>query len=348
MTPAGTHVPIMPTECLQYMGLSDKEEETQPQLVVDCTLGYGGHSFCILQELQKKKGHLQHHHHLWGFDQDPLEIQKACQRLTNASRTVDGEEAQTVHFTAVNQNFATVKEYLASQNRLGQITCLLADLGLSSMQMDDNQRGFTYKREGPLDMRMNPHDDTRETAYQLLQRIKPKELQRILEENSDEPHAKEIALGLVGCGTKNNKSKDILPETTLELAHRVRDIVRPLIEPTMPKKNKNALKSALESTLARTMQAIRIQVNGEFEALEKLLRDLPDILAPGGKAVFLTFHSGEDRRVKKSFKGGFKSGIYSSWSRRVVRPSSHERRSNLRSSCCKLRWVVRSSSDDPQ
>lgn len=356
MTPAGTHVPIMLSECLEYMGLlmeenvvtpptppplQQQQQQQQQLVVVDCTLGYGGHAEHILQALEKKMP--MGGGKLFAFDQDSIEIVKTSERLRIAAKS------KNVEFVPVNQNFATVKSYLEAsssssqkqqqQQQLGQVACLLADLGVSSMQIDDNKRGFTYKREGPMDMRMNPTDQSRETAHQLLKRLKPKEFQRMLEENSDEIFAKEIAFGLLG----GNKNAVVIPETTLELANRVRDIVQPLLleKQKLLKKNNNDLKLALDSTVARTMQAIRIEVNGEFQALERLLEDLPDILKPGGKAVFLTFHSGEDRRVKKALKDGFKNGIYSSWSRNVVRPSSLERRNNPRSSCCKLRWAVK-------
>eukprot|EP00956_Cyclotella_meneghiniana_P031434 scaffold82513_cov22-Cyclotella_meneghiniana.AAC.1 len=184
-----------------------------------------------------------------------------------------------------------------------------------------------------------------ETAYELLKRLRVRQLKAMLQENSDEEFADEIAYGLIGNGYK-------IPETTMELADRVRDVARPLIEKqngwnsngkqALGKNQAKKLKQQLDSTIARVMQAIRIEVNREFEVLEKLLEDLPNVLSPRGKVVILTFHSGEDRRVKKSFKSGFKSGIYSAWSRDVVRPTKEERRDNPRSSCCKLRWAVRS------
>ena len=350
MTPAGTHVPIMVKECLHYMGLErhsvleDIEEPPRevthppPLLVVDCTLGYGGHSSYILKNLVNAK---HGGSRVIAFDQDSAEIKKTEERLRSAlnesgllNRSMDDPDL----FTAVNQNFETVGTYLSSTNQAGLVTSLLADLGLSSMQIDDNDRGFTYKRRGPLDMRMNPDDET-ETAYDLLRRLRPRQLKSLLKENSDEEFAAEIATGLVGRGAK-------IPETTTELAERVRDVVQPLIEQEKGSGNANKhptkkLKKQLDSTVARVMQALRIEVNGEFEALESLLRDLPAALSPGGRAVVLTFHSGEDRRVKKAFKAGFNSGAYSAWSRRVVRPSHEERRNNPRSSCCKLRWVVR-------
>jgi 16S rRNA (cytosine1402-N4)-methyltransferase len=362
MTPAGTHVPILLKECLHHLGLSSQHDDelqssmvvsssisSQPLLVVDCTLGYGGHSSQILKALSEaEKGS-----RLVAFDQDSLEIVKTEERLravlrelmNGAGAITTGNEEEEIIFTAVNQNFSTLASYLRETDQLGKVTSLLADLGLSSMQIDDNSRGFTYKREGPLDMRMNT-DSFTETAYNLLCRLKPKQLQAMLEENSDEVFASEIASALLG---KKGGANAIVPETTVELAERVRDTVRPLLQDKKQQQKKlssGAVKKLLDSTVARVMQAIRIEINGEFRVLDQLLEDLPDVLVPNGRAVFLTFHSGEDRRVKKAFKAGFKNGIYSSWSSDVVRPSSTERRDNPRSSCCKLRWAIRSDSKD--
>ena len=342
MTPAGQHVPIMVKESLHYMGLDDNHPKSEPMLVVDCTLGYGGHSSYILQQIMNSTDA-----RLIAFDRDSVEIKKTEERLrrsvleqSSANVTESLEKGNGV-FTAVNQNFAELGSYMTSTNQLGKVTSLLADLGLSSMQIDNNDRGFTYKREGPLDMRMSPEDDTSETAYQLLQRLRVRQLKSMLKQNSDEEFAAEIAQGLIGKGNK-------IPATTIELADRVREIAGPLIEKQnnwnngqeLGKNQAKKLKGQLDSTIARVMQAIRIEVNGEFNVLEKLLEDLPNVLSPGGKVVILTFHSGEDRRVKKSFKSGFKSGIYSAWSRDVVRPTTEEKRDNPRSSCCKLRWAI--------
>jgi 16S rRNA (cytosine1402-N4)-methyltransferase len=349
MTPAGMHVPIMVKECLHFMGLDTltANEDDGDLLVIDCTLGHGGHSSFILKYLCDRNDGSR----LISFDQDSIEIKKTQERLITALKENNlpslHETGQTCikpyiyHdqiFNTVNQNFQTLASYLSSSNQMGKVTNLLADLGLSSMQIDDNSRGFTYKRDGPLDMRMNPDDENIESAYDLLRHLRVRQLKSLLRENSDEVFASEIAVALVGKGSK-------VPETTVELAERVRDTVRPLLQKKggkMTKKETAETKKQLDSTIARVMQAIRIEVNGEFRALDKLLADIPNILAPGGRAVFLTFHSGEDRRVKKSFKNGFKSGIYSAWSDDVVRPTKEERRNNPRSSCCKLRWAVRS------
>ena len=416
MTPAGTHVPIMLNECLHYMGIksmrsinnNEEDDSTQdqniepkehqnqlPALVVDCTLGYGGHSSHLIEAILLRNKQIRDDDsvgsvvnanenalisQLVAFDQDAVELKKTDERLRAAHdlQHPDNEQDQTNSnvFTTVHQNFCTLGKYLERTGETGRVTNLLADLGLSSMQIDDNERGFTYKREGPLDMRMYTNVDdssettdtatsstavtsSEETAYDLLCRLKPKQLKSMLEENSDEVYATEIANGLLlknDPKKKKNQKKASIPKTTTELADRVRAIVEPLMQEAEfdrgKAKNSNNVATAaeikvpkanLDSTVARVMQAIRIELNGEFRVLEQLLYDLPTILAPGGRAVFLTFHSGEDRRVKKAFKSGFKSGIYSSWSRDVVRPTAKERRDNPRSSCCKLRWVVRSN-----
>jgi 16S rRNA (cytosine1402-N4)-methyltransferase len=328
---------------LDRLGLITSSE-TEPLLVVDCTLGYGGHSSHILKAIAKRQ---EDGSKLIAFDQDPLEIAKTDQRLREklvkyfeATNETTPMRAELV-FQTVIQNFETLGPYLKNQGKMGRVTSLLADLGLSSMQIDDNSRGFTYKRDGPLDMRMNNEGQRIESAYELLCRLKPPQLKSMLSENSDEVFASEISAALVGKGMK-------IPETTLELAERVREIVYPLLLSVQGNKRNgsiaaNTVKKQLDSTVARVMQAIRIEVNGEFRALETLLADLPDILAPGARAVFLTFHSGEDRRVKKAFKEGFKNGVYSDWSKEVIRASNEERRDNPRSSCCKLRWVIRST-----
>lgn len=245
MTPAGTHVPIMVNECLHYMGLTRKNDDSTateiddeknaniPLLVIDCTLGYGGHSSYILKHLVDRiqngasSSSSSSSSRLIAFDQDSAEIKKTEERLQNGLTELGQRRNITINtgslFTAVNQNFQTAGEYLSSTDQSGKVTSLLADLGLSSMQIDDNDRGFTYKRDGPLDMRMNPEDDTAETAHDLLKRLRVRKLKSMLRENSDEEFAAEIADGIIGKGVK-------IPETTIELADRVREIARPLIE----------------------------------------------------------------------------------------------------------------------
>jgi 16S rRNA (cytosine1402-N4)-methyltransferase len=376
MTPAGQHIPIMIQECMTYLGFGNAsiEDDNHHQqdnsvkktndalLFVDCTLGYGGHSTHVLQHLLSSQVHPHRNsfdrrrpYQMICFDRDPIEIVKATERLHHVIREHSTQhdigDADAVSMndivTTVNCNFRDLRTYLQNDPNIGKVTALLADLGLSSMQIDDASRGFTYKQDGPLDMRMTVDDTTKtESAYELLCRWSVNELTTVLQDNSDEVYASIIAQAILG-----PKSTGI-PSTTVELANIVRDTVRPqlLQAKTQSQSNKSSVrnydsvsvKKQLDSTVARVMQAIRIEVNSELDSLQQLLDDLPYLLAPNGRAVFLTFHSGEDRRVKKAFKLGYKNGIYSSWSRDVVRPTSTERYNNPRSSCCKLRWVVRS------
>jgi 16S rRNA (cytosine1402-N4)-methyltransferase len=297
-TPAGTHVPIMVNECLEHLNA------TGADVAVDCTLGYGGHSSALIAALPQNA-------RLLCFDRDGVELARTSKRLVPLAS--DGE----VELDAVHANYACVGAELA-QRKL-RASCLLADLGCSSMQIDDPERGFTFKRDGPLDMRMGLAEAT---AAEFLQRASIKEVAAALRDGADfsRRDSREIAVAIL---------KEPIPTTTTLLADRVRAVRLEEEDCT----GHDAVK--------RAMQALRIVVNGEFDALDELLASLPDILAPGGRAVFLTFHSGEDRRVKKAFKKGVASGIYADAARRPVRPSPGERRRNSRSGCCKLRWCVR-------
>ena len=295
-TPAGSHVPVMVGEILEI--LRPHPGET----VVDCTLGHGGHASAILQRLAP--GGL-----LLGVDVDPLELPKAEARLRALGF---GEEV----FRIRRSNFAGLQRAMAAEGLVGA-DCLLADLGVSSMQLDTPERGFSTKISGPLDMRMNPGRGI--SAAQLVKNILPVPLAAILRGNADEPHAETIATALAG--------NDFT--LTTDLTDAIRGSLRFL--------------SAEETDISvrRVFQALRIEVNGEFGALDSLLRALPFCLKPGGRAAVLTFHSGEDRRVKKSFQAGHREGIYSEIARDVTRPTPAECRANPRASSAKLRWAVR-------
>lgn len=220
-------------------------------------------------------------------------------------------------FLAVRSNFAGLPQALAAANLAGA-DCILADLGVSSMQLDDPSRGFSLKLEGPLDMRMNPQRGIPASA--LVEKTSVATLAKLLEENADEPRANELAAALAG---------RTFPTTTA-LAAAVRTV--------FPRLNREES----ELTLRRVFQALRIAVNDEFSALEMLLRHLPSCLNPGGRVAILTFHSGEDRRVKKSFEAGLRDGIYSDIAREVIRPTPDERHGNPRSAPAKLRWARKS------
>ncbi len=293
-TPAGTHRPIMVAEILEV--LLPKPGD----VAVDCTLGYGGHAQEILARLQPGG-------RLLGLDADPIELPKTEARMRAAGF---GPEI----FTAIRSNFAGLPQALAGLDLAGA-DCVLADLGVSSMQLDDPARGFSMKSDGPLDMRMNPKRGF--PASLLIEKSSPEALAELLSENADEPRARELA----------NALAQLRFATTYELVKAIRT--------ALPRLNKDET----DLTVRRVFQALRIAVNDEFCALEMLLRQLPTCLNPGGRVAILTFHSGEDRRVKKSFEAGLRDGVFAEIAREVIRPTAEERRYNPRSSPAKLRWA---------
>lgn len=283
-------------------------EVLQPRpglIAVDATLGYGGHAREILEKILPGGK-------LIGVDADPLELPKTEERFR-------GWQYGPECFSAHRSNFAGLPGILAQEGVTG-VDLLLADLGCSSMQFDNPARGFSVKLEGPLDMRMNPGKGRPASA--VLKSVSAEELEELLKENADEPEAWRISQALAG--------KEL--GTTLELAEAIRRAL-PRFE-----------EADLDAAIRRVFQALRIEVNDEFTALDQFLRILPGALNPGGRVAILTFHSGEDRRVKKAFENGRKSGLYSELSEDVIRPSPEERRSNPRSIPAKLRWACRTAS----
>lgn len=293
-TPAGTHRSIMVAEILEVLAPKPGD------IAVDCTLGYGGHAQEVLAKIAPGGK-------LLGLDADPVELPKTEARL----RSLGFDE--TI-FTTHRSNFAGLPQILAGQNFTG-VDLILADLGVSSMQLDDPTRGFSVKFDGPLDMRMNPQRG--QPASAVLRKIKPDALVEMLEDFSDEPNAAQLATALAG---KNFSS-------TQQLAGAVRGAL-----PRLGRED-------ADLTVRRVFQALRIAANDEFSALETFLRNLPQCLKLGGRVAILSFHSGEDRRVKKSFEANYCNGIYSDISREVVRPTPAEQHSNPRSAPAKLRWA---------
>ncbi|MEO6993315.1 MAG: 16S rRNA (cytosine(1402)-N(4))-methyltransferase RsmH [Lacunisphaera sp.] len=303
-TPASSHRPIMVAEILEVLALQPGER------VVDCTLGFGGHARELLAGVAPGG-------RLVGLDVDPIEQPKTIERLRAAGW---GEDV----FTAVRSNFAGLPKVLAQLGWDGA-DAILADLGVSSMQFDDPARGFTFKTDCPLDLRLNP--SRAPSAAEWLAAVSPATLASVLSENADEPDAEILARGLAErrIGTPITR--------TVQLAGAIRAILhqhRPRRDPETD-----------DDCVRRVFQAIRIAVNDEFGALDTLLRQLPACLRSGGRVAILTFHSGEDRRVKHSFREGLRAGIYTATNDEVVRASAEERRANPRSSSAKLRWAVR-------
>lgn len=302
-TPAGMHISICVNEILDFL-------QIQPgQQGLDATLGYGGHTRRMLEKLQGKG-------HMYALDVDPIEIVKTKQRLADAGY---GEDILTIKQT----NFRNIDQVA---EEAGGFDFILADLGVSSMQIDNPDRGFTYKFDGPLDLRLDPEKG--ESAAERLREVSYEELVGMFQENSDEPYAEEIATVIM----KRNRTKNYV-ETTTQM--------KEVIEEALSFVPENERKEAVKKSCQRCFQALRIDVNSEFEVLYDFLDKLPDALRPGGRVAILTFHSGEDRLVKRAFKAGAKAGVYSEVSKDVIRPSAEECARNPRARSTKMRWAVK-------
>lgn len=302
-TPAGMHISICVREILDFFDI-------QPgQKGVDATLGYGGHTLKMLKCLDHKG-------HIYGLDVDPIESAKTRERLAHQGF---GEDMVTVRLL----NFANIDE-LAEE--CGPFDFVLADLGVSSMQIDNPERGFSYKTDGPLDLRLNPQAGV--SAAERLKHISQKELCGMLLENADEPYAEEISRTVAA-----QIRRGIPIETTAQLKETIENALS-----FLPEKDR---KEAVKKSCQRTFQALRIDINNEFEVLYQFLEKLPGVLKEGGKAAILTFHSGEDRLVKKSFKEYYRQGIYREIAKDVIRPSAEECARNSRAKSTKMRWAVK-------
>lgn len=302
-TPVGMHIPIMVNEILDFL-------QIQPgQTGLDATLGYGGHTGRMLERLESKG-------HIYALDVDSIEMEKTRKRLENKGY---GPEILTIR----KLNFANIDQIVRES---GPLDFVLADLGVSSMQIDNPSRGFSFKEEGPLDLRLDPLKG--EPASERLKGLTREELTGMLIENSDEPYAEEIARAVMG---EIKRGREVATTTRLyEMIDRALAFI--------PEEER---KEAVKKSCQRTFQALRIDVNSEFEVLYEFLDKLPGVLKPGGRAAILTFHSGEDRIVKKSFKEMYRAGLYSQVATDVIRPTAEERRMNSRAHSTKMRWAVK-------
>jgi len=301
-TPAGQHVAVLLNEVLARL------DPKAGEVVVDATVGWGGHAV----ELLKRVGPAGR---LLGLDLDPDNLLRARQQL----------EPLGLPFDLHRGNFAGLDRVLAGHGLAG-VDALVADLGMSSMQVDDPERGFSYRRDGPLDMRMDP---TRgQTAAELLATIPEEDLRRALTELGDEPAARTIAAVIV----KARRTRP--PQRTGELVELILDATGQGNWRLHPSKRKWTTHPA-----ARTFQVLRILVNRELANLEHLLRILPACLNPGGRTAIISFHSGEDRLVKNAFRAGLHAGVYEAISPEPIRAAFYERQSNPRSRSAKLRWA---------
>ena len=238
--------------------------------------------------------------HICALDVDPIEIEKTKERLKQAGYGTD-------RLTIIQENFANIDQIAQVH---GSFDFILADLGVSSMQIDNPDRGFSYKVEGPLDLRLNPEKGI--PAAERLKELTQEELEGMLVENSDEPYAAQIAAEV----TRKLRRREPI-ETTTQLRETIERALSFLPE-------NQEKKELIKKTCQRTFQALRIDVNSEFEVLEAFLDKLPGALAPSGRVAVLTFHSGEDRMVKKAFKQWKKQGVFCEISDEVIRTSAKE------------------------
>jgi 16S rRNA (cytosine1402-N4)-methyltransferase len=296
-TPAGQHVPVLVDEVMTALALKPGDRG------VDATLGWGGHAQRILEQLSPGG-------QLLALDADPIELPRTEARLR---RLGFADEALLVRRT----NFAGVRRAIDEVGWHDGVDFVFADLGVSSMQIDDPSRGFSFKVDGPFDMRMNPNRGL--SAAQWLERASADTLAAALGDDADEPHARQIADALVA------------RRGELRTTHALADAVREALDGRVPAEDANL-------AVRRVFQALRIEVNDELGALDALLRQLPGCLRPGGRAALVTFHSGEDRRVKRAFEDGARAGVWAQVSREVVRASPAEQRANPRATSAKLRW----------
>ncbi len=302
-TPAGMHLSICVNEILDILKVKPG------QIGFDATLGYGGHALEILKRL-KKKGKL------FATDVDPFELPRTKERLEKLGY---GEDILQIR----KMNFAGIDMIVAEA---GELNFVLADLGVSSMQIDNPERGFTFKVDGPLDLRLNPKSG--KPASEILKKLTQEELEEILVENSDEPYSKQISVAI------HQKIKQGMRiETTT--------VLKTIIKEALDNIPKNLNQDDVKKCLQRCFQALRIEVNNEFGVLEQFLEKLPYALKSGGRVAILSFHSGEDRRVKKSFQYLFREGIYSEVAPDPIRASPAECFSNPRAKSAKLRWAIK-------
>ena len=287
-TPAGMHISIMVKEIIDFL-------EIKPgQIGFDATLGYGGHTKAMLQCLQGQG-------HMYATDVDHEEAAKTKKRLEDLGF---GEDILTIKL----QNFCTIDEIA---KEVGGFDFLLADLGVSSMQIDNPKRGFSFKADGPLDLRLNQEAGI--SAAERLEHITREELAKAI-------------------------TDEIRKGNHMDTTTKLRQVIEKTLD-FLPEKEK---KETIKKTCQRTFQALRIDVNREFEVLYEFMEKLPGALKPGGRAAILTFHSGEDKLVKKALKAGYKEGIYSDYSKDVIRPSAQECAQNGRARSTKMRWAIKS------
>jgi 16S rRNA (cytosine1402-N4)-methyltransferase len=300
-TPAGMHRSICVNEILEFLQI------TPGQVGLDATLGYGGHTLELLKCLDSKG-------HLYALDVDPIELPRTQERLESLGY---GPDILTIRQT----NFSNIDQVALES---GPLNFILADLGVSSMQVDNPERGFSYKNEGSLDLRLNPNKGM--SASDRLKTISQEELEGMLIENADEIYANVISRAIIA---KIKKGINITTTTQLQ---------KIIEEALIPEKIQ---KEDIKKSCQRCFQALRIDINREYEVLYEFLEKLPATLAKDGRVAILSFHSGEDRLVKKSFQRFYREGIYRDIALEATRPTAQECYSNSRARSAKLRWAIK-------
>jgi 16S rRNA (cytosine1402-N4)-methyltransferase len=302
-TPAGMHRSICVKEIMEFLQI------VPGQTGLDATLGYGGHCLEMIKSVLPGGK-------LYAIDVDPFELPRTRDRMASMGYGPDVLVIRKMNFSGI--------DLIALES--GILNFVLADLGVSSMQIDNPERGFSFKVEGPLDLRLNPK--TGKSAASLLKSISKDELEDIFRINSDEPYAELLASAIVTCISEGNEIA-----TTTDL--------RDLISQTLAFLPADTRKEEIRKTCQRSFQALRIEVNDEFGVLDQFLHKLPEVLAPGGRIAILSFHSGEDRRVKKSFQYYFREGIYREVAPDPIRATPEECHANPRARSAKLRWAIK-------
>jgi 16S rRNA (cytosine1402-N4)-methyltransferase len=311
-TPAGTHIPVLIEEVVACL------KPGPGRIVVDCTVGYGGHAGEFIK-------HIGPTGKLIALDVDNAELERTRNRLSE-------ENKENVPLSFHQSNFAGIANVLKKENLTG-CDIIFADLGVSSMQIDNPDRGMSYKNKGPLDMRMD--NRLKQTGADLLNRLSEEELSSALWELADEPDHQEIAHQIVS-------QRAVQPILQTSQLIRIIFQVRGLTPKKWQQQNKASKFGSLHPA-ARTFQALRILVNDEIGALRELLRIAPYCLRPGGRIGIISFHSGEDRLVKHSFRDNVRNGIYQLAAKEPIVPRVKEIVSNPRSSSAKFRWAVMKS-----
>jgi 16S rRNA (cytosine1402-N4)-methyltransferase len=305
-TPAGAHIPILMEEVLAALKPSAGE------IAADCTIGYGGHAAEFLRRIGPGGK-------LVGFDVDGAELERTRERL----------EVLGTPMSLYRSNFAGIAGVMNKEG-LDGFDIIFADLGVSSMQIDNPGRGMSYKHDGPLDMRMD--DRRKRTAADLLNTLSERELAEALWELADEPDCEAIAHDIV-----ERRSVETFANTA-QLVALIFD-VKGVTDKDL--KQQRRLEPGLLHPAARTFQALRMLVNDELGSLKELLRVAPYCLRPGGRIGIISFHSGEDRLVKHAFANGLCEGMYQAAADEVIVPQRSEIASNPRSASAKFRWAIK-------